>query len=163
MSTTPPTEPEPSPEDEAEDAPEELDLSHEWMVAAAVPVDERGARLARLRRAYHLREGEVFRALDVYCYRCHLPIDHEVKVDVVVTDEWDRPILDGDTGEPKTVREAVPLATQPCTWKLDNTHLIGGNPGKRKRQKDTTLPEGAVLESGGTIQRVGVEAAVNGP
>jgi hypothetical protein len=47
-----------------------LDLSHEWVVAADIPVDIGGAKLADMRRFHVVRAATKVKATDVYCHAC---------------------------------------------------------------------------------------------
>lgn len=52
------------------------------------------------------------------------------------------------------------VADEKCEAKIDNTHLIGGDPGVRKKRK-VYAPEGDVV-AGPSINRMGTAAYVNG-
>ncbi|HET9654293.1 MAG TPA: hypothetical protein VFP72_02990 [Kineosporiaceae bacterium] len=51
-------------------APAGQDLSHDWVIAAVVPVNAAAARLADMRRYHRLNEPTQIRAIDVYCHLC---------------------------------------------------------------------------------------------
>ncbi len=49
-----------------------------------------------------------------------------------------------------------------CAEKIDNRHLIGGDQSTRAKRKIVAPPPGAKIIPGGTIQRRGITASVNG-
>lgn len=54
------------------------------------------------------------------------------------------------------------VADEACEAKINNEHLIGGNPGERKKRKLPPPVDPALLERGPAINRVGVEAIARG-
>ena len=63
-----------APPTEAVDEPA-VDLSHTWMVAANIPVTERLAAFAAMRKYYLIPEKTRVSALDVYCGECRRTIN----------------------------------------------------------------------------------------
>ena len=54
------------------------------------------------------------------------------------------------------------VADQDCEALVDNTHLIGGNPGERKKRKPRPVVDPALIMPGPRINRRGIEAYVRG-
>jgi len=54
------------------------------------------------------------------------------------------------------------VADAPCEAQVDNTHLIGGDPGVRKKRNIPEPPPGSRIVPGPRVTRVGVDAYVNG-
>lgn len=54
------------------------------------------------------------------------------------------------------------VADQSCEATIDNTHLIGGNPGERKKRKIAPPDPDSVVEAGPSFSRVGVDALLHG-
>lgn len=54
------------------------------------------------------------------------------------------------------------VADQPCSAKIDNRHLIGGDQSVRAKRKIMPLPEGAVRVKGPSINRRGIDAVLSG-
>lgn len=52
-------------------------------------------------------------------------------------------------------------ADQPCAATIDKTHLIGGNPGQRKKRKLPVHDETMIREAGPVISRQGIEALMD--
>lgn len=114
--------PEPSPATDGEPP----DLSHDWLVAATVKVDQKTAKHAAFRGSFRTQLNQRVDALDVYCGGCRRPYDD--------------------------------VADQPCSAKENNEHLIGGDPGVRKKRLIPELPSDAVIIRGPSIQRQGIAA-----
>lgn len=112
------------------DESQEKDLTHDWVGAALVQLDDKTAKRADLRGSYRTKEEEKIDVLDVYCRECK------------------RPYTD--------------VALEPCSAKVDNTHLIGGDPGVRAKRKVYVRPANGVPMPGPRISRRGVDAIVNG-
>lgn len=112
------------------DDSQEKDLTHDWVGAALVHLDDKTAKRADLRGSYRTKEEERIDVLDVYCGECK------------------RPYTD--------------VALEPCSAKVDNTHLIGGDPGVRAKRKAYVRPANGVPMPGPRINRRGVDAIVNG-
>lgn len=102
--TTPADEPaKPSMADRIKADLEANPLSHEWIAAAEVALDNKTARRASFRGSYRTEAGERIDTLETYCRRCRRTLDE--------------------------------VGDQDCQAKIDNTHLIGGNPGERAKRK----------------------------
>ena len=69
--TTPVHTPAPAPVN----VPEGPNLSHDWVVAATIAVDEKTAKRADFRLSFRATEGQRIDALEVYCSGCRRPYD----------------------------------------------------------------------------------------
>jgi hypothetical protein len=54
------------------------------------------------------------------------------------------------------------VADLPCSAKIDNRHLIGGDQREREKRKKNVLPAGAVVVPGPRINRYGIDAVIRG-
>lgn len=116
--------------DTPEAPPGDKDLSHNWIGAATVALDDKTAKHAELRGSYRTKIHERVDILEVYCKGCRRPYDD--------------------------------VADEPCAAKVDNTHLIGGNPGERKKRKIVERDDRITAMPGPRINRMGVEAIARG-
>jgi hypothetical protein len=64
----------PEPTATTEEAPEK-NLSHDWVVAATIAVDEKVAKHANFRLSFKATDGQRIDALEVYCEGCRRPMD----------------------------------------------------------------------------------------
>lgn len=60
----------------------------------------------------------------------------------------------------KCKRHYEDVADQPCSAKIDNQHLIGGDQSERVKRKKANLPPNAVVVPGPRINRYGIGAAI---
>jgi hypothetical protein len=54
------------------------------------------------------------------------------------------------------------VADQPCSAKIDNQHLIGGDQRERAKRIVNPLPPNAVIVAGPRINRYGIDAVIRG-
>lgn len=132
---TPRTSPENASSAPSDDGP---DLSHKWVVAACIEVDDNAAKLAQMRRFHIIKsEGPLkVKADDVYCHFCRRTRADEVDTEC--------------------------SARKKDNGKRDNEHLIGGDQRFRAKRKEKVVPANATLVAGPKIQRRGVKAVVLG-
>lgn len=118
-------------------APDDVDLSHSWIIAASIPITEKQARRAQLRCSV-LTEDLVktgvtkIDVLDTYCSGCR--------------------------------RNYEDVADQPCSAKINNEHLIGGDQRERVKRKGLQLPPGVQVTPipAPRINRMGIAGILNG-
>lgn len=123
------------------EAAADKDLSHSWVGLAQIDLEPKVAKHANLRGS--------FRA-----YPEPSPDDPEETVAKRID------VLDVICKGCRRAYEDV--ADAACEAKIDNTHLIGGNPGERKKRKVYQRPDNAVVMPGPRLSRRGVEAVVAG-
>jgi len=51
------------------------DLTHEWVGAATVDLDDKVAKHANLRLSFHASDGQRIDVLEVYCKKCRRPYE----------------------------------------------------------------------------------------
>lgn len=59
------------------DEPAAPDLSHTWIGAAMVPLDERTAKRADRYQSYRATEGDKIKVLDIFCEKCRMTYGDE--------------------------------------------------------------------------------------
>ncbi|WP_301125972.1 hypothetical protein [Streptomyces cacaoi] len=84
-----PRAPEPAALPEPNDEPE--DLSHSWVVAAEIAVQERTAKLADFRGSFTTDTGIRVDALEVYCRACRRPYEDVADADCEALDRQPAP------------------------------------------------------------------------
>jgi hypothetical protein len=72
------------------------DLSHKWVVAACIDVDDNAAKLAQMRRFHWIKEPLKVRADDVYCYFCKRTRADEVDTECLAKKKDNEHLIGGD-------------------------------------------------------------------
>lgn len=113
---------------------DDADTTHEWIAAATIRLDDKTAKHADFRGSFRTKEANLrIDVLEVYCGGPH---------------GCRRPYED--------------VADQPCEGKLNNEHLIGGDPGVRKKRKIVDNSQYGEAETGPAFDRTGVDALARG-
>ncbi len=110
------------------------DLTHRFVVASTLEVDDALAKHADFRQSFRIPAemvGAQVHAVEVYCRQCR--------------------------------RTYEDVADKPCSAKINNEHLIGGDQRERaKRKAPAPMGDGQSLIPGPRIQRRGITAVVRG-
>ena len=116
-------------------ADEVKDLSHTWIGASTIPLTEKQAKRADLRCSITLEPG-----------------DSPLRIDV----------LEVYCSGCRRAREDV--ADEPCSAKINNEHLIGGDQRERVKRKQLRLPPGVEVTPipAPRINRMGIAGILNG-
>lgn len=111
---------------------EDRPAAHTWIGAAEVRLSDKAAKHANLRLSIRTG-GELGARIDMLEVYCV-----------------------------KCRRPYDDVADAECEAQIDNTHLIGGNPGERKKRKIAEPHPGAVVIPGPSFTRQGVDAVLRG-
>ncbi len=116
-------------------------MGHEWVIQATISVDSKTAKRADFRQSFRAEAGMRIDALEVTCHYCRRPWGTVRELEVAEIAR--AAAMNSDHFDPF---EPEVLPDLSCPAKMDNTHLIGGDPGVRAKRK-VYEPVGTILHN----------------